>query len=142
MPARRGVPLVLVVLLAGPAAAHSVTDTLTNASATVVRFAWATGSPVARAGFRLYGPGDSEAWLIGQSDRDGRVAFVPDRAGGWRIELQADPEHKLTRTIEITADRTARREGPGRRLGVVLGVVVAGAGGYLIGRRHGRRGAA
>lgn len=141
MSVRRWAAMLLVAPLAGPAAAHGVTDTLTDAPATVVRFAWATGGPVARAGFRLYGPGDAEAWLSGQSDRDGRVAFVPDRAGTWRIELRADPEHEVTRTIEVTAGGAARAEGPWRRLGLVLGVIVAAGLGYLVGRRHGSRGA-
>jgi nickel transport protein len=136
MPAGRWAGILLAALLAGPARAHSVTETLLDAPATVVRFAWATGGPVAQAGFRLWGPGDVEPWLTGRSDRDGRVAFVPDRAGPWRLELQADPEHKVTRTIEITADRSAAAEGPWRRLGLVAGAAVAAAAGYLAGRRH------
>lgn len=142
MPLDRWVPLLLLALLAAPAAAHSVTDELADTPATVVRFAWATGGPVARASFRLYGPGDAEPWLRGQSDRDGRVAFVPDRAGAWRIELLADPEHRVSRTVAIGPDRQAVGEGPWRRLGLVLGVIVAAVSGYLVGRRSASRGAA
>ena len=107
-PCPAGLACGVFLLLTGSAGAHTVQQVVEpDAVAVVVRFAWSGGTAVRSAGFRLFGPGDAEPWLTGRSDSVGRIAFVPDRAGPWRIELQADPEHRVTQTVEVTPELAA-----------------------------------
>lgn len=55
------------------------------------------------ADYRVYGPGDEDKpFQRGQADRLGRVVFLPDRAGQWRIELQSQEGHEAVTHIDVT----------------------------------------
>lgn len=118
------------LLFTAPAAAHSIvyrviageglavqfgsqaTDAAGNQSAVentglAVQFNYSgsfKGVP-AYADYRVYGPGDvDEPFQEGQADRLGRVAFLPDEAGLWRIELRSEEGHEAQARIEVSEE--------------------------------------
>lgn len=117
MPVWASLTLALLLASAGPAAAHSVTDrVVADAKAVVMAFTWSAGGPVAQASARLFGPGDAEPWSTLRSDAGGHLAFLPDRPGRWRVELQADPEHRIVREVQVGPDLVAAPATDWRRL--------------------------
>lgn len=106
---RRRKRLLLVVLAcawlagwAGAALAHGTQYRVLGQSETLVGFAYTDGEPMAFAAFTLFGPADGAVPVrSGRTDRQGRVGFVPDAPGTWRIEVRDAEGHAVR--AELTA---------------------------------------
>jgi nickel transport protein len=101
-----------LTLAASTAAAHGIGSTqvgrLVEGDPIAVAFTWSSGGPVAFAPFKVFGPGDDRLeYQNGRTDRVGRVVFLPDRDGPWRIEVQDDDDHRASLTVEIGPDQVA-----------------------------------
>jgi nickel transport protein len=70
--------------------------------AVAVRVYESDGDPVAQARFEVYSPVDvSKPWVIGQTDRSGWLAFVPQGPGRWRVRVIPADGHGLDVQIEV-----------------------------------------
>lgn len=102
-------------LAAAHGAGHTVVDRVAG-NALAVEFALPGGEPLADAQVLVFAPGaDAKAWLQSRTDRLGRVAFLPDRPGTWRLELADDRGHAATAAVEVTADQAVPAEPIWRR---------------------------
>lgn len=144
--AARLVSLVLATgLAAGPAAAHEILRTIHDGTASVVELSNADGSPFSYESFEVYRPGETVAFQVGRTDRLGRIVFVPDRAGSWRVRAFAEDGHGADFVFHAAATGTGavavRDAGTplGRASRIVAGVgIVLGLFGAwsLFGRRQ------
>jgi nickel transport protein len=60
-----------------------------------VRAFYSAKDPSSYSQYEIYGPGDKEdlPHQTGRTDKNGFLAFVPDRAGTWRIKLWGESAH-------------------------------------------------
>ncbi len=119
----------LFLVSAAAAAGHGVVVAPVDGARAVV-FRYEDGTPLADAEANVYGPGDAEAAWEGFADMEGRVAFVPDREGVWRVVVDDGLGHRAEARIEVDAAGgiatapTGRRAGPSAiaaGLGVLFG---------------------
>lgn len=98
------------LLLIAPAAvpAHTLHHAIGRADAVVVTIRHADGSPFADQPYRLFTPGGSSTFQRGQTDAAGRVSFLPDRAGEWRLTAAAPDGHGVDVTILVEPPASPR----------------------------------
>jgi nickel transport protein len=94
--------LVLIALLAGPALAHETLHQVVQGKAVAVRAYESDGDPLAATPFEVYSPAEPKgAWTTGRTDRDGWLAFVPDRPGRWRVRVIEPTGHGLDLSVDL-----------------------------------------
>lgn len=97
-------------------AGHTVVDRLVPGEAMAVEFSLSSGEPLAGTAFKVFGPGDiTIAFQEGRTDRFGRAAFLPDRAGTWRVELADDRGHTGLATVNVGTEQVAPPDAVWRR---------------------------
>lgn len=121
--------LVLLPAASVPAVAHSVDHRVAAGEASVVTLS-AGGQPLADASYRVYSPEPGPPFAAGRTDRLGRVSFLPDRAGAWRVVVSAADGHGAS--VVVTVDEAGEvsqvsAAGPSRPARIAAGV------GYLLG---------
>lgn len=93
--------------LAGPSAmAHGLDYQVGQATAVVVQLHDGDGTPLAFQAYEIYPDGSNRPSQVGQSDAVGRVAFLPDRAGKWRVRVVAEHGHGLDFSLDTDAAAT------------------------------------
>lgn len=103
---RRGAALaaaLVALLVAAPAGAHEVTHEVSRGEAVVVALAYADGSPFAYEQYELTPPGEGVPFQTGRTDAAGRVVFVPDRPGDWRLRASSEDGHGADLTVSVDA---------------------------------------
>jgi nickel transport protein len=80
-------------LLAGALHAHSLVHTAQTGSALVVELRYGDGSPFSYEAAEVFRPGEAVPFLAGRTDANGRLAFVPDRPGEWRVRAFSEDGH-------------------------------------------------
>jgi nickel transport protein len=105
--------LLMVAVAAGgpPAEAHGVDHRVDReGDAVVVTIAYAHGGEFAHEQYEVFRPGETEPYQAGRTDARGRVVFLPDTAGSWRVRAFTADGHGLDVTVE--ADPAAASAGP------------------------------
>jgi len=142
---RRVVLLVLCAWLPGQAVAHDLQHQIGEGAAVSVRLFFANGSDFAFESYEVYRAGDEIPFQVGRTDLQGRVVFLPDRAGTWRIKAFSEDGHGADFSFTTGARggvRDANQPFLERHLRVVVGVsVIFGVFGLvnLFTRRGGRK---
>lgn len=95
--------LIVLLLLAAPARAHDLQYTVAPGQAVVVKLFYADNRAFAFEGYEIYPEGGDPPVQVGRTDRRGRIAFLPDRAGRWRIKAMSEDGHGLDFGIETDA---------------------------------------
>ncbi len=95
--------LLLSALLAFTAQAHDLHYTVTAGQAVVVRLFYADDTPFAFEGYEIYAEGERLPIQVGRTDARGRIAFLPERAGRWRIKTVSEDGHGLLFTLTTDA---------------------------------------
>mgnify|MGYP000920888386 FL=1 len=128
--------LLLATLCGLPrAAAHDLQYSVTAGQAVVVKLFYVDNKPFSFEGYEIYRQGEKLPYQVGRSDGQGRIAFLPDRAGAWRLKAISEDGHGLDFTLRTdAAARIEAAEKPAyERYGrVVVGVaVILGLFGFL-----------
>ncbi len=107
---RRALSLLLVALAGMTVLAHGVElHAHPSGEAIVVELRYAGGGPIAGAHMTVYEPGGVvQVHQEGRSDREGRFAFVPTRAGRWSVVADDGMGHRAQLDVPYDAER---REG-------------------------------
>lgn len=85
---------ILLLLLALPVAAHTVEHKVERREAVVVTVY--LGEELASySEYEVMPPGGGEPFQIGRTDAQGRVCFLPDKPGQWKVKVAADSQHGL-----------------------------------------------
>ncbi|MBM4116257.1 hypothetical protein FJ251_00700 [bacterium] len=86
---------------AGRAHAHGVRHAVSHASAVVVTIRHVDGAPLVGAQYRMFAPGADSPFQSGRTDAAGRVGFLPDRPGEWRLTAASEDGHGADIAIAI-----------------------------------------
>jgi nickel transport protein len=73
-----------------------------------VRAFYTDRDPASYSEYEIYGPGDREdiPHQTGRTDKNGFLAFVPDRAGTWKVRLWGESSHGYHGfTAEVKVDK-------------------------------------
>jgi len=92
------------ILLAGALNAHTLDHSAQPGSAVIVELRYADGSPFSYESAEVYRPAETVPFLAGRTDANGRLAFVPDRAGDWRVRAFSEDGHGGDFTVAAAAD--------------------------------------
>lgn len=110
-----------VALLAGTLHAHQLNHAVQTGSAVIVELRYGDGSPFGYESAEVYRPAESIPFLAGRTDANGRLAFVPDQAGDWRIKAFSEDGHGGDFTLATGEGGTAA---PSAGLGTLGGLAV------------------
>ena len=143
----KGLLCALVIAAAGPgqALAHGLQHRIDEAAAVSVELFLADGSAFAFESYEVYRAGDEIPFQVGRTDARGRVVFLPDRAGTWRIKAFSEDGHGADFSFSTGARgdvKVGRESFLDRHLRVIAGVsVIFGVFGLigLFSRRRGQR---
>jgi nickel transport protein len=115
-------PLAAVAVLAaaGGAGAHELDHAVTRGSAVVVEFRFPDGTPFSYESFEVTPPAEETPFAVGRTDALGRVVFLPDREGDWRVRVFSEDGHGAD--IVVPASPAEMGEG-----GAPAGAAAAGA---------------
>ena len=119
--------LLVLGLVCGRADAHGVDHAVEIQVATTVTVSHSDGTPVAHAVAEIHAPDEEQPFLRSRTDAQGRVAFLPDRPGEWRITVGTPDGHGLNTTITVGDDDVPMVRDPDRPGGVFRGL-----GGLLV----------
>jgi nickel transport protein len=98
------------------AEAHSI-NYLVEQKGMAIRAYYSANDPAAYSQYELYGPGDKEPHQLGRTDKNGYVAFVPDRPGIWKLQIWGESSHGYHGvTTEIKVDKNLGLESFSRPL--------------------------
>lgn len=125
--------LLFVLLVPSTAAAHAIDHRVESGAARIVTVSTPDGRPFAFEQYEVHGPDDRSPFQIGRTDRDGRVAFVPDRDGEWTVKVWSDDGHGVTATVAVTGGAAtdtspgfSRRRLVGTAVGLALILCIGG----------------
>jgi nickel transport protein len=77
-----------------------------------VRVFYSPDDPASYAEYEVFGPGDTEPYQIGRTDRSGCVSLLPDRPGEWKVKVLGESAHGFHGiTIELRVDEALMLEG-------------------------------
>jgi nickel transport protein len=85
------------------APAHDLQYTVTGGQAVVVKLFYADNTAFSFEGYEIYPVGGKLPVQVGRTDARGRIAFLPDQAGKWRIKAFTEDGHGLDITLETDA---------------------------------------
>jgi len=92
-----GILIIVIGIIAGlysPAIAHTVNYQVENKGISA-RIFYSPDDPARYSQYEIFGPGDTIPHQKGRTDRNGFVAFLPDRKGKWVIKVYGESEHGL-----------------------------------------------
>lgn len=103
--------LLLALLLPAAAGAHGTGSRVTAARAVVLDLHYTDGEAMAYVDVKVFAPNETVAFLHGRADRLGRVAFVPDRNGDWRVEGRDSEGHTVLATVPVEGGAATAQAG-------------------------------
>ena len=89
----KGLLFLVVMAVAGHAHAHGLQYSVDEGAAVSVKLSFADGSEVSFERYEIYRAGDETPFQVGRTDIQGRVVFIPDRAGTWRLKVFSEDGH-------------------------------------------------
>jgi nickel transport protein len=91
-------------LLASTLHAHSLSHEAQPGNVVIVELRYGDGSPFSYETAEVYRPAESVPFLAGRTDANGRLAFVPDRSGDWRVRAFSEDGHGGDFTVAAVAE--------------------------------------
>lgn len=135
--------MICLVLTPPGALGHEIAHRVERTEAVIVTLAFADQAPLAFAYYEVRARSDDALLQLGQTDAGGRLSFVPQAAGEYRVRIFSDDGHGLDIVVPIDATGLPMQQGRPvveRYAKPVLGVgVLLGAFGVLALLRCGRR---
>lgn len=106
------------------AMAHDLQYSVASAEAVVIKLFYVDNTPFTFEGYEVYREGDKLPYQVGRTDSQGRVAFLPDKPGKWRVKAISEDGHGLDFTL--TTDAAAHVEGSEKPVYERYGRIVVG----------------
>ena len=104
--------LIALVSFTSAVQAHTVNYDVQQKSVAAVKVFYTAGDPASYAAFEVYAPdGGDLPHQTGRTDRNGFVAFVPDRQGTWKVKVLGESAHGYHGvTVEVKVDKDLNLE--------------------------------
>ena len=99
--------LILLIFAFSFAFSHGISYTLKNGKAVIISANFSQSIPVSYGEVKIYFEDSGIATIKGQTDENGKFAFLPPKAGNYRIEIIGDTdhgEHKIEFNTQINSD--------------------------------------
>ena len=93
MRAAAAIALLLCLWLPERAAAHDLRHRIEEAAAVTVKLFFADGNEFSFESYEVYYAGEEIPFQVGRTDAHGRLVFLPDRAGTWRVKAFSEDGH-------------------------------------------------
>jgi len=103
--------LIFALCWAASAQAHEVHHRIEASAAVVVTLNYANGQPFAYEKYALTPVGQQTPHQVGNTDAQGRIAFVPDAVTQWRVQATSADGHGVN--LEFATPATATSAGTG-----------------------------
>lgn len=129
--------LLLILCFGGisiTALAHDLRHEVSPGQAVVIRLSYADDSPFAFEAYEIYPQGEELPVQVGRTDARGRIAFLPERAGAWRIKAFSEDGHGLDFTLTTDSAGLVASDQPlyERHARIAVGVgLILGLFGFL-----------
>jgi nickel transport protein len=109
-----------------PAAAHEVEHEITRGEAIVVRLRHEDRAPFSNESYEVFRPGEATPYQVGRTDPLGRLSFVPDAPGDWRVRAFSEDGHGADLVVPSDASLVPPSTAPtaGRTARIVLGLAI------------------
>lgn len=107
--------------------AHELIQKVSRGGAVVIELSYPNHSPFSYEQYEVYRQGEEIPYQTGRTDALGRIVFVPDRDGAWRIRVFSEDGHGIDATIQAGPEdalETAEPSGSDRWSRIVLGLVI------------------
>jgi nickel transport protein len=126
----------LTALTAAHAGAHGIRHTVTRGDTIVVELAHESDAPFSDEHYQVFRPGEDEPFQAGRTDQRGRISFVPDRDGEWRVRAFSEDGHGVDLVVpaqlravavppaEPPVESPVERSRFGRPVRILVGVVI------------------
>jgi nickel transport protein len=119
-----------LIALSTSAAAHRMDHAISTAEAQVLTLSHAFGDQPVFEPYQIFAPDSTVAFQNGRTDALGRISFLPDRPGRWRVVVTTEDGHGLEVRVRVDeALEVTEVDGPAQA-GIMN--IVAGVG-YLLG---------
>jgi nickel transport protein len=101
---------VWISLTAAAAGAHTVNYEVQQQGIAIKIF-YSAQDPASYAEYEILAPGEELPHQTGRTDRNGFVAFVPDRQGLWKVKVTGESAHGYHGvTVEVKVDKDLNLE--------------------------------
>jgi len=87
------IALLLCLWLPERAAAHDLRHSIEEGAAVTVKLFSADGNEFSFESYEVYYEGEEIPFQVGRTDARGRLVFLPDRAGTWRVKAFSKDGH-------------------------------------------------
>lgn len=96
---------ILFLFLTSAIYAHDIHYSINQGKAYIVQVYYADGTKFSYESYEIYEPLQQKtAFGVGRTDANGRMAFVPNKAGKWQIKVFSDDGHGAN--IELNVDNS------------------------------------
>lgn len=119
--------VLLLGLVPGQSLAHDLQYNIDHGRAVYVRLFFGGSEEFSFETYEVYRAGEEIPFQVGRTDARGRLVFLPDRAGAWRVKVFSEDGHGVD--ISITTDAQGGVEGAtgprlDRHLRIIVGVAL------------------
>ena len=106
MRAAAAIALLLSLWLPERAAGHDLRHSIEEGSAVTVQLFFADGNEFSFESYEVYYAGEEIPFQVGRTDARGRLVFLPDRAGTWRVKTFSEDGHGADFSLTTGAQGT------------------------------------
>ena len=90
----------IVVGTTAPGSGHEIMHEVARGEAVIVTLHYPEGTPFSYESFEIFRPDEELPFHVGRTDASGRISFLPDRDGTWRIRAFSEDGHGVDITVE------------------------------------------
>ena len=108
------IALLLCLWLPERAAAHDLRHRIEEGAAVTVKLFFTDGNEFSYESYEVYHAGEEIPFQVGRTDARGRLVFLPDRAGAWRVKVFSEDGHGAD--LSLTTGAQGGVESPDRSL--------------------------
>lgn len=94
---------ILIILLFFPyyLFAHDVNYSISKGNAYIVDIYYGDGTKFSYENYEIYGPNEEVAFQVGRTDSWGRIVFMPDKKGRWKIKTFTEDGHGVSIMLDV-----------------------------------------
>ncbi len=135
--------LIFILAISNFVFAHQIQVEIKNEKAVVIRLYYPDGTPFAYEKFEIYSPDNKKIpFQVGRTDKLGRIIFLPNKSGQWRVKAISQDGHGIDKEIYINENSYVRENNNTRfyylklAVGIFLIVVIYIALNYIFRRKN------
>ncbi len=106
---------------------HELHHTVTHGTAVIIELAHSDHMTFSFESYEIFRENEDTPFQVGKTDSLGRIVFLPDRSGVWRVRVFSEDGHGLDFTVDVDAERLAVQTvgaPPGQLSKIIVGVAV------------------